>query len=545
MRVSTLFFVSLALPGQGLWERRADYPIQATEVSAAAIAGKLYAVCGLTAQGSVNSLYIYDPRTDTWSAGAPAPIAGGADHCNVAAAGGKLYLVGAIRIGSAFIDGNTHEYDPPANRWTTIGRMIVPRGASGVAAIGSRIYVAGGLTAAGSVADFEVFDTETRQWTRLPGMLTARDHLTAQAAGGRFYAIAGRAGQEFTANEEYDPLANAWTRRAPIPTRRGGLGSGTIGGRIQVFGGEGASGTPEGTYRQNEEYDPAADGWRSLTPMPTPRHGLYGATIDDRLFAPSGGQRSGGFFSSVHEVFYLPPAQPPQIAAMGARNAASFTGALAAGAIVTLFGQRFSFGEQVATRFPLPTRMNAVEVRVNGTPSPLFFVGPGQVNFALPHDLATTPVSVTVSNAGSESAPISVDLVESAPGLFSLSVDGQGQGAILIAGTALVAGAAGRAARRGVDVVEIYANGLGRVANPPPPGQPATGEVRTVNTPIVTIGGAGAEVLFSGLAPGLAGVYQINARLSASSVTGPAVAVSVRMSATGAPSNTVTMAVIE
>jgi len=538
-----VFLFAGSAAAQGLWERRADYPIEATEVSAAAIGGRIYAVCGLTTRGSVTSLYIYDPRLDSWSEGAPAPIAGGADHCNVAAAGGKFYLAGAIRIGSSFIDGNTYEYDPASDRWTTVGRMNVPRGASGVAAIGARIYVAGGLSSAGSVADFEVFDTVTRQWTRLPNMPTARDHLTAQAAGGRFYAIAGRAGQEFTANEEYDPVANAWTRRAPIPTRRGGLGSGTIGGRIQVFGGEGASGTPEGTYRQNEEYDPVADAWRSLAPMPTPRHGLYGATLDDRLFTPSGGPRAGGFFSNVHEAFYLPPAEPPRIAPAGARNAASFSGELAAGSIVALFGERFSFGEQVATRFPLPTQMNAVVVRVNGTPAPLFYVGPGQINFALPYDLATAPPSIVVSNAGSESVPAAANLLEFAPALFSVSVNGRGQGAILISGTNLVAGAAGRAARKN-DVVEIYCTGLGRLTNPPPPGQPATGVVRTAATPIVTIGGAIAEVLFSGLAPGLAGVYQINARVPQASVTSAAVPVTVRM-ATGPVSNLVTIAVID
>ncbi len=528
--------------GQGLWERRADFPIEATEVSAAAIDGKIYAVCGLTARGSVSSLYIYDPRLDAWSEGAPAPIAGGADHCNVAAAGGKLYLVGAIRIGSSFIDGNTHEYDPAVNRWQTVGRMNVPRGASGVAAIGSRIFVAGGLTAGGSVADFEVFDTLTRQWTRLPNMPTARDHLTAQGAGGKVYAIAGRAGQEFTANEEYDPSANTWTTRAPIPTRRGGLGSGTIAGRIQVFGGEGASGTPEGTYRQNEEYDPVTDTWRSLASMPTPRHGLYGATLEDRLFAPSGGPRAGGFFSNVHEAFYLPPAESPRIEPGGARHAASFSETLAAGTLVSLFGARFSFGEQIAARFPLPSQMNAVEVRVNGMNMPLIFTAPNQINFHLPYQLASGRAAITVRNAGSESAPIEVTLSDSAPGVFSMAATGQGQGAVLISGTALLAGAGGRAGRRG-ETVEIYCTGLGRVANPPVPGQPAVGVVRTIETPVVSIGGALGDVLFSGLAPGLAGVYQVNARVPLQAAVGPAVALTLSLGTR--LSNTVTMAVAE
>src|SRR4051812_10506333 len=109
--------------GVGVWEKRSPYPIAATEVSGAAIDGFVYTVCGLTPQGSSNRLYRYDPRTDTWVERAAPPIEGGADHCNVAAAGGRLYLLGAIRIGSAFIDGTTWEYDPAQDRWQNVGRM--------------------------------------------------------------------------------------------------------------------------------------------------------------------------------------------------------------------------------------------------------------------------------------------------------------------------------------------------------------------------------------------------------------------------------------
>jgi N-acetylneuraminic acid mutarotase len=251
----------------GVWEQRAPYPLEATEVSGAAIDGLVYVVCGLTAQGSTNRLFRYDPRTDSWTELASLPVQGGADHCNVAAARGKLYVVGAIRIGSAFVDGNTWEYDPAQDRWELVARMGTPRGASGVVAAGRNVYVAGGLAGTGSVSDFEVFDTENRRWTRLPAMPTARDHLTAQSLNGRVYAIAGRATRDLNANEEYDPATATWRSRVPIPTARGGLGSASVDSRIQVFGGEGNSGTPDGTFGANEEYDPARDTWRNLARM--------------------------------------------------------------------------------------------------------------------------------------------------------------------------------------------------------------------------------------------------------------------------------------
>jgi uncharacterized protein (TIGR03437 family) len=101
-----------------------------------------------------------------------------------------------------------------------------------------------------------------------------------------------------------------------------------------------------------------------------------------------------------------------------------------------------------------------------------------------------------------------------------------------------------RPARRG-EVVEIYATGLGRVTNPPALGEasPASPLSATVATPNVLIGGVAAEVMFSGLAPNLVGLYQINARISPLSQTGDFVPVTVRIGPEGRESNTVTIAV--
>jgi uncharacterized protein (TIGR03437 family) len=111
---------------------------------------------------------------------------------------------------------------------------------------------------------------------------------------------------------------------------------------------------------------------------------------------------------------------------------------------------------------------------------------------------------------------------------------------ILIAGTGLVAGsrkAAGfRQAHKG-DVVEIYCTGLGPVTLP---------GATTVSRPVVTIGGAPTDILFSGLAQGLAGVYQVNARVPAAALSGMAVPVTLRVGPPDLPaSNQVTMAILD
>ncbi len=81
-------------------------------------------------------------------------------------------------------------------------------------------------------------------------------------------------------------------------------------------------------------------------------------------------------------------------------------------------------------------------------------------------------------------------------------------------------------------VAQLYVNGLGRVSNRPGSGQvsPSDSLARTVETPEVLIGGRAAQVLFSGLAPGIVGLYQVNVTVPNDAPTGPDVEVAIRQS---------------
>jgi len=73
-----------------------------------------------------------------------------------------------------------------------------------------------------------------------------------------------------------------------------------------VFGGE----SDEGTFRQNEMYDPARDMWQAMALMPTGRHGLGSAAVQGRIYVISGGPTPGGSFSNLNEVFRPPSVSP-------------------------------------------------------------------------------------------------------------------------------------------------------------------------------------------------------------------------------------------
>ena len=216
----------------------------------------------------------------------------------------------------------------------------------------------------------------------------------------------------------------------------------------------------------------------------------------------------------------------------------------------SLFGEGFGDEVIVADTVPLPLELGGVSVELNGIPAPLIFVSPNQINFQTPWELQNdTKARVVVRNNGEESLPAKVLIAPFNPGIFTTTQTGSGQAAVLIAGTRSVAapegsipGAATRPVKIG-EFISIFATGLGAVDNRPETGAATstTSLSRTKTNPVVTIGGVEAGLMFSGLAPGFVGLYQVNAQVAAGTPTGNAV--ELLLTAGEVPSNQVTIAV--
>ena len=199
---------------------------------------------------------------------------------------------------------------------------------------------------------------------------------------------------------------------------------------------------------------------------------------------------------------------------------------LSPGAIMSIYGAGLSHTTMLAA-LPLPTNLGGTEVLVNNIPAPLIFVSPSQINFVVPWEASTTSQSqgtVVVQNMEVQTAPSQVPLLSSAPSVFTLNEQGIGQGAVLIAGTDVIAAPVGafpgsRPAMRG-EYVEIYATGLGPVDQPLPDGQPSSGPDSTILVPTVFWncertgpGNVSSTPTYVGLAPGFPGLYQINVQV--------------------------------
>ncbi len=214
---------------------------------------------------------------------------------------------------------------------------------------------------------------------------------------------------------------------------------------------------------------------------------------------------------------------------------------LAPGTIVQIYGASLGTvtGGGAVVNGQLQTSLNGVSVSVNGIAAPLFYASSGQINAQLPSELeGGQQYQVLVNVNGLYSNPLTINTTAVQPGLASFpdgTVIAQDLGYNLIT--------ADHPAQAG-EVIILYATGLGP-SNPPV----ATGAVapsppmplaQVTVAPVVTVGGANAQVVYAGLSPGSVGLYQIDVVVPASAGTGN---LPLGVMQGGVASNTVTVPV--
>jgi N-acetylneuraminic acid mutarotase/glucose/arabinose dehydrogenase len=292
----------------GCWTTKQPLPQALLDAGGTALDGKLYVVAGKTSSGPQATMYVYDPASNTWATGASLP-GPAVENPAVVALNGKLYAFGGSTQPFAGSVTNAAVFDPTTNSWTPLAPMPVARGGATAKAIGSFIYVVGGMDGGASLGTMSVYNTTTGTWAAGPSMGTRRDNPGSAVLNGKLYVFGGRTrnADGSTLNgtlntvEMFDPATGTWTPRAAMPTGRRTMVVGTLNGRAQVMGGEAT--TSGGTFKQNEEYDPITDTWTTLRSMPTPRHGAVAGTINGVVYVVAGGPTAGSSFSAVNEAF--------------------------------------------------------------------------------------------------------------------------------------------------------------------------------------------------------------------------------------------------
>ena len=225
----------------------------------------------------------------------------------------------------------------------------------------------------------------------------------------------------------------------------------------------------------------------------------------------------------------------------GVLNSASLSsGAVAPGEIITLIGS--AIGPPIATQptsSVTSTMLGGTRVLFDGTPAPLLYAAPNQINAIVPYGISgQNATQMSITGGGQLIAGFSLPVVASTPALFTLDGSGLGSGAILNQDATV--NSSSNPASRG-SVVVLYATGVGAMVPTPTDGQ-VTGNILIYpSLPVsVTIEGIAAEILYAGAAPGLvAGVVQVNVRVPQTAAPGVSVPVSITAGTASSPAGVV------
>jgi N-acetylneuraminic acid mutarotase len=295
-------------------KKRSVWPYR-IRMAAGAINGVIYVVGGIAIDWRTNEARLlarvdaYNIASNSWSRVASMPAArefpNGASAIN-----GKLYVTGGINRDNG-MTRTLFVYDPKANSWTRKADMPQPGCAGVQGVIDGKLYVYTWLCRRGSsltdpMARLYRYNPATDTWvTRaLPGQLLSS---SGGVIGGKFYIAAAYDGTSPpTPLYAYDPASNSWQTKAPMSHPFHDMVGAVVNGKLFMVGGT-DSFLGEDPGPEFEVYNPVSNAWATKTP-------LFG-TVEGAAVGAAGkvyyiiGRVYGGFEGSLDasEVYAYTP----------------------------------------------------------------------------------------------------------------------------------------------------------------------------------------------------------------------------------------------
>ena len=294
-----------AVSGQpGRWSSAASLPYAVQEIYPARFerAGQVHLVVagGFRRHGSAGlaptrEVVAWSPAGNRWAQWAALPKA--RHHPVLQSFDGCLYAIGGFESAPRaawLMQAGVWSLASDGNEWLAAPALPAPQAEVVAAVLGDALFVTGGLVLRGaengerrhtrSTTLTLALEAGTSSWRGVAPALTRRASATGGVIDGKLYVAGGRSvdGRGRLTNsaalECYDPDADRWATLAPMPQAQGGLAGAVLEGKLYVFGGEQFA--PPKVYPEVWAYDPKHDRWEAAAAMPTPRHGLGAVTLD-------------------------------------------------------------------------------------------------------------------------------------------------------------------------------------------------------------------------------------------------------------------------
>jgi uncharacterized protein (TIGR03437 family) len=214
------------------------------------------------------------------------------------------------------------------------------------------------------------------------------------------------------------------------------------------------------------------------------------------------------------------PVIAPTVAAV--QHAASFIStSVAPGLNIVLQGANMGPATLVAYQVSngaVATTLAGTQVTFDGIPAPVIYTSSVVASVMVPYEIAGRVSTVMVVNYnGAASTPLQLRVVDTAPGIYTLTQNGSGQGAILDENGTVNSPANPEVSGH---FIQIYATGEGQTSPPGVDGRISASQLPlpAPNLPVtVAIGGIevpASDISYAGEAPSnVSGVIQVNARI--------------------------------
>ena len=220
------------------------------------------------------SILAYDVPTDQWATKA-SQFRGAATN-GIGRVGHTLYISGGWNFSGdpsqwTDVSSRLFAYDVAHDRLTRKANMprATAEGVTGV--IDGKVYVlAGNCVGQPLCRNFYRYDPSTNVWTQLPSAPNSHRHGAGAAIGSKLY-VAGGGASPYRAFDVYDAATNQWSSPGLLPPRRQFAVGTAVQGRFWVVGIAGGErdGDPYAD-RNTVAYNRATNTWRNLSPYPGP-----------------------------------------------------------------------------------------------------------------------------------------------------------------------------------------------------------------------------------------------------------------------------------
>lgn len=207
--------------------------------------GKVLVAGGEAGGSQLLSAELYDPATNTWSPAGNMTTARAyhaATPLNPALVGSPKILVTGGVNGTTSI-ASSEIYNPATNTWSAGAAMPAARSKhTAVLLSAGKVIVIGGVSAAGSaLATTSLYAPATNSWTSAAAMQTARHSQTASLLpNGKVVVVGGIGTTPLSSMEIYNPGSNSWMSAEGLAAARSGhTMSALANGKLLVAGGSG------------------------------------------------------------------------------------------------------------------------------------------------------------------------------------------------------------------------------------------------------------------------------------------------------------------